>query len=143
MSTIVYPYLVTIIVAWFGAHLIKYIILKIKKERPDLKTLLFVSGGMPSSHSATSVALLTIIGLRDGTDSGLFGIAALFAMIVMHDAVRVRRSTGEQGAVLQALIQKLKSKIVPPPIIKGHTLMEVVVGAGLGLVIGVIVHILT
>lgn len=143
MSVFVSPYLITIAIAWIGAHIVKYTILRINKEHPSLKTLLFMSGGMPSSHSATSVALLTIIGLRDGTESGLFGIAALFTLIVMHDAVRVRRSSGEQGVALRALIEKIKSKIVAPPIIKGHTPLEVGIGAIFGVAVGIIVFLLT
>ena len=74
------PYLITIFIAWFGAHVIKYIVSYIKKERRGFRSQLFASGGMPSSHSATVMSMATIIGLRDGINSGLFGLAVLFVL---------------------------------------------------------------
>jgi len=136
-------YLIAILVAWFGAHIIKYIVSYIKKERRGFRSQLFASGGMPSSHSATVVAMATVIGFRDGIDSGLFGLAALFALIVMYDAVKVRRSSGEQGAALTELIKEQKSNVRLPRVAKGHTPVEVVIGAFLGVIIGSIVFLAT
>jgi acid phosphatase family membrane protein YuiD len=102
-----------------------------------------MSGGMPSSHSATVVAMATIIGLHDGIGSGLFALSALFALIVMYDAMKVRRSSGEQGEAIRELIKEQKSKVKLPRAAKGHTPMEVIAGASLGFVVGVIVFLLT
>ena len=142
-SEIISPYLITIAVAWFGAHVIKYIVGSIKKEKYGFKSHLFVSGGMPSSHSATAVAVMTIIGLRDNVNSGLFGLAVLFAMIVMYDAMKVRRSSGEQGEALRELIKEQKSEVKLPRAAKGHTPLEVIAGAFLGVIIGVVVFLST
>ena len=98
---------------------------------------------MPSSHSATVIALLVVIGLRDGLDSGLFGLAALFAAIVMYDAMMVRRSSGEQGEAIQALIRESSSKVPLPRAARGHTPLEVAVGAVLGVCMGYIVFLAT
>ena len=140
---LVSPYLITIFVAWFGAHIIKYIVGSTKEEKRGFRTHLFVSGGMPSSHSATAVALMTIIGLRDGINSGLFGLAVLFAMIVMYDAMKVRRSSGEQGEAIRELIKEQKSNVKLPRAAKGHTPLEVVFGAFLCTIIGVVVFFST
>lgn len=137
------PYLIAIIIAWFGAHIIKYVVSYIKKERRGFRSQLFTSGGMPSSHSATVMAMATIIGFRDGIDSGLFGLAVLFALIVMYDAVKVRRSSGEQGVALAELIKEQKSSVKLPRIAKGHTPLEVTIGALLGVIIGSIVFLAT
>ena len=137
------PYLITVFVAWFGAHIVKYIIGLIKKERHGFRSHLFVSGGMPSSHSTTAVALVTIIALRDGIGSGLFGLAVLFALIVMYDAVKVRRSSGEQGIAIQQLIKEQKSKVKLPRAAKGHTPLEVAIGAFFGVLIGLVVFLST
>jgi len=137
------PYLITIFIAWFGAHVIKYIVSYIKKERRGFRSQLFTSGGMPSSHSATVVSMATIIALRDGVSSGLFGLAILMSLIVMYDAMKVRRSSGEQGAAIIALIREQKSNIKLPRVSKGHTPTEVTIGAFLGVVIGVIVFLAT
>lgn len=128
-------------ISWPTAHLLKYIISVFKKEKYTLKAHLFRSGGMPSSHSATSVSVATLIGLRDGFGSGLFGIAMLFSIIVMYDAMKVRRSAGEQGEAIKALIKENKSATKPPRTAKGHTPLEVVAGCLLGVVLGVVVFI--
>ncbi len=143
LTDLVSPYLITIIVAWFGAHIIKYVISSIKKEKYGFRSHLFISGGMPSSHSTTAVALMTVIGLRDGLGSGLFGLATLFALIVMYDAMKVRRSSGEQGEAIQQLIKEQKSKVKLPRAARGHTPLEVVAGASLGLIIGIVVFLST
>jgi len=140
---VISPYLITIIVAWLGAHAIKYVISSINKEKYNLRSYLFISGGMPSSHSTTVIAMAMVIGLRDGFGSGLFGIAALFSLIVMYDAMKVRRSSGEQGAAIIKLIKETKSKIDPPRVAKGHTPLEVAVGAILGAIIGIVVFLST
>lgn len=129
--------------AWVTAHTIKFIIGYIKKEEQTIKTLLFISGGMPSGHSATVIAMTTIIGLRDGFGSGLFGIAVLLSTIVMYDAVKVRRSSGEQGLALRQLIRESGSNIELPRAAKGHNPLEVLLGAILGLLIGIVVYFAT
>ena len=137
------PYLIAVLIAWFGAHIVKYVIGYIKNEKYDFKTQLFMSGGMPSSHSTTVVALVTVIGMRDGIGSGLFGLGALFALIVMYDAVKVRRSSGEQGIAIQSLIKEQNSKVKLPRAAKGHTPLEVVIGAAFGVLIGIVVFLST
>jgi len=137
------PYLITILLAWLVAHLVKYIISSIKKEKQSIRSYLFISGGMPSAHSAAVVAMATIIGLKDGIGSGLFGLATLFAIIVMYDAMKVRRSAGEQGVVLLKLIKETKLKTAQPRVAMGHTPLEVSFGALLGLVIGIVVFLST
>lgn len=137
------PYLIGIIAAWFVAQGAKYLIVAVKQRSFSHFRQLYLSGNMPSSHSATVVALVTIVGLRDGIDGGLFSLAALFAAIVMYDAVMVRRSSGEQGVAIQQLIKEQKSTIALPRAAKGHTPVEVVVGALLGAIIGVVVFLAT
>ncbi|NTW61118.1 divergent PAP2 family protein [Candidatus Saccharibacteria bacterium] len=136
-------YLVAILAAWCMAHIIKYIVSKVKKEKHGIRSHLFRSGGMPSSHSASVVALASVIGLKDGFGSGLFGLSVLFAMIVMYDAVKVRRSSGEQGDAIHLMIKELKSNIKLPRSAKGHTPLEVFAGAILGLLVGIVVFFAT
>ena len=137
------PYLSVAALGWILAQGLKYVFAVIKTKRIGNFRQFYTSGNMPSSHSACVVGLATIIGLRDGIDSALFGIAFLFAAIVMYDAVMVRRSSGEQGIAIQELIKLGKSKIVLPRAAKGHTPAEVLVGAVLGLLIGLGVYFLT
>lgn len=137
------PYIVSFCAAWLVAHTIKYIIGKIKKEKLGIKSYVFVSGGMPSSHSATTVSLATVIGLSNGLDSAIFALALLFSVIAMYDALMVRRSSGEQGIAIQKLIKEQKSSVKLPKIAMGHRPIEVLAGAVLGLGIGIVVFLTT
>lgn len=139
------PYILTIAISWIVAQGSKYLIVAIKSK--DFRKLrqLYLSGNMPSAHSATVVSMATVVGLIHGFDSALFGISLMFAGVVMYDAVMVRRSVGEQGLAIQALIGAIKSNdpVAIPRSAKGHTPLEVLVGAALGVVIGVVVFIAT
>jgi acid phosphatase family membrane protein YuiD len=137
------PYLWAAGIAWIIAQGSKYLIAIIQSKTVRKFRSLYISGGMPSAHSATVMAVTTVVGLRDGIDSGLFGIVALLSAIVMYDAVMVRRSSGLQGDILTQLLKDTKSKIIVPRFAHGHQPLEVVVGAGLGCVIGAIVFFAT
>ncbi len=96
------------------------------------------SGGMPSSHSSMVTSLATAIGNRYGVDSGDFAIATIFAVIVMYDASGVRQAAGNQARVLNQILRELFSgKPLSEVKLKeliGHTWMEVIVGAIVGIV---------
>ena len=136
-------YLVAIVSAWLVAHIIKYAIAALRHQKLDFTRQLFISGGMPSSHAATSVAVWTVVLLVDGPSSVVFGLATLITLIVCYDAVKVRRSVGEQGEALQALIKASKKDIAMPRAARGHTPLEVFMGAILGLIVGFVVFIAT
>ena len=97
---------------------------------------LFQTGGMPSSHSAAVAALTTIVLLREGAQSPLFGATLFFSLIVMYDAAGLRRAAGRQATILNRLLEehqdrKLREQRLLELI--GHTPYEVFVGAGLGI----------
>ena len=140
---VISPYLWAVIIAWTSAHIVKYIIAIMRGNQKKFKSQIFISGGMPSSHVATSVALWVVILLIDGPTSGLFGLATLFVLVVGHDAVRVRRSSGEQGAALLQLLKETKSVAKIPYVANGHTLAEIAVGAVFGTAIGIVVFLAT
>ncbi len=138
------PYILTILISWVTAQGGKYIVAAIKAKSPTrVFRQLYLSGNMPSAHSATVVSMATIIGLREGFDSAIFGLAAVIAGVVMYDAIMVRRSVGEQGQAIQDLIKGTKLEVLLPRAAKGHTPLEVAVGAILGLIIGLVVFIAT
>ena len=99
-------YLIAIAAAWVVAQGAKFLIESVRKGGPINYKNLYSSGDMPSSHTATVIALMTVVGLKNGVESAVFGIATLFAAIVMYDAVMVRRSSGEQGAAISELIKE-------------------------------------
>lgn len=137
------PYMVAIIAAWLIAQGAKYLLIAIRSRDFSHIRQLYLSGNMPSAHSATVVSLTILIALKDGISSGLFGLSMLFAAIVMYDAMMVRRSTGEQGIAIQALIKEQHSKVALPRAARGHTPFEVLVGALLGAIIGLVVFLAT
>lgn len=137
------PYIIAILAAWILAQGAKYFIVAVKQRRFDHVRRLYLSGDMPSAHSATVTALTVVVALRDGITSAIFSVVALFAAIVMYDAMMVRRSSGEQGKAIQQLIKEQKSRVPLPRAAKGHTPVEVAVGALLGVVIGAVVFLAT
>ncbi|MBI2102296.1 divergent PAP2 family protein [Candidatus Woesearchaeota archaeon] len=94
---------------------------------------------MPSSHSAFVVALATSIYLGEGTTSA-FAISLVLALIVLRDAFGVRRSVGMEGKAIQKLFQMhhLKSRFHYS---LGHTPLQVVVGALIGLAVAVLIYL--
>lgn len=137
------PYLLAALVAWAVAQGSKYVTSVVRSGSFADWRQLYISGGMPSAHSAIIVAVTTVIGLIDGVESGLFALAVLVSVIVMYDAVMVRRSSGLQGETLKALITEVKSMLKPPHVARGHEPLEVVAGALLGGGVGYIVFLAT
>lgn len=138
------PYLIAIIAGWIIAQGMKYVLVALKNRNFDHIRQLYLSGNMPSAHSATTMALATVVGLINGIDSAIFAVATLFAGVVMYDAIMVRRSVGEQGIAIQTLIKLAKNqRMVIPRAARGHTPLEVLVGASLGVIIGMVVFIAT
>ncbi len=134
------PYLLAIALSWIVAQGLKYIIVTLKERKLSYLRQLYLSGNMPSAHSASTVALMTLIGLIEGTDTAVFAVSALFASVVMYDAIMVRRSVGEQGVAIETLIRLAKNKsLLVPRSARGHTPLEVLAGAALGVVIATIV----
>lgn len=102
------------------------------------------SGGMPSSHSATVCALATAAGYQYGGGSFQFAITAIFAIVVMYDAIGVRRETGLQAQVINEMMDFFKTMGQPVSYEEklkefvGHTPMQVLVGAILGILIALL-----
>ena len=98
------------------------------------------SGGMPSSHSAISVCLATIMGMQYGFESGIFAFSVVFALVVMADAAGVRRAAGKQAALLNKLANSTKEFRAEKDLkeLLGHTPVEVFAGAALGILVAVI-----
>lgn len=125
--------------AWAIAQTLKVVLTLIITREFD-KTRMWGSGGMPSSHSSTTCALMMMIGYSHGFDSALFALSFAFSAIVMYDAAGVRRSTGKNAAVLNRLIDDLyKDGSFKEEHLKelvGHTPIQVLAGALLGILIG-------
>ena len=90
------------ITGWFVAQVLKTII-HIIVNKQFVAERLVGGGGMPSSHSATVCALTTASGMKYGVGSFEFAVSFVLAMIVMYDAMGVRRETGKQAKLLNSV----------------------------------------
>ncbi|GAC1508277.1 MAG: divergent PAP2 family protein [Candidatus Dormibacteraceae bacterium] len=129
------------VVAWAIAQAAKVIMTSMRQRRLNLRVLA-ETGGMPSSHAAIVMGLTSAVGKYAGVSSAAFAIALIFSFVVMYDAAGLRRAAGRQAAILNRLVedlvhmrgmqeQRLRELL-------GHTPVEVLVGAMLGIVVGLI-----
>ena len=134
-------FLLPALLAWAIAQVLKVCVILVRKRHLDLRVLA-ETGGMPSSHSAIVAALTTSIGRLNGVSSDTFAIALIFSIVVMYDAQGVRRAAGRQAAVLNRLIDDLVAQrgIQETRLreLLGHTPVEVLVGAALGIAVGLV-----
>jgi uncharacterized protein len=122
------------------AQFIKSIVLifksRAKSFRDVIATFLWKTGGMPSSHSALAISIAASIAIADGPNTSLFILALFFALVVIRDAMGVRRAAGLQAKALNLLGKELASKLGiafhPVREVHGHSPSEVIVGGLLG-----------
>jgi uncharacterized protein len=134
-------FLLAPLIAWAIAQAAKVILTSMRQRRLNLRVLA-ETGGMPSSHAAIVMGMTTAVGKYAGVSSAAFAIALIFSFVVMYDAAGLRRAAGRQAAILNRLVedlvhmrgmqeQRLRELL-------GHTPIEVVVGAVLGIGVGLI-----
>lgn len=144
------------VLAWILAQIFKFIITLAVTKKAKVERF-WGPGGMPSAHSATVCALCIAISRQSGYSSTEFALSFVLAAIVMYDAMGVRRAAGEQAKVLNKLLLVNKSfkvlsikkrKLEDPKLalqqtehkelkeIIGHTPIEVMAGAILGILFG-------
>ena len=135
---------ISAILGWFVAQVLKTLIHMIINKKFVAERMVG-SGGMPSSHSSTVCALATAAGMKYGGGSYEFAIAIMLAIIVMYDAMGVRRETGKQGRVLNEMLEiftNMGNQISAEEKLKefvGHTPLQVLIGAILGIIIAIVI----
>ena len=136
-----WKYIVPPILARTIAQITKVAYMSWRQRRLNLRVLAEM-GGMPSSHSAIVMGLTTGIGRIDGLSSPAFAIALIFSFVVMYDAAGVRRAAGRQAAILNRLVEDMVAmRGIREERLRellGHTPVEVLVGAALGILVGLI-----
>ena len=124
-------------------QLLKLIVYWIREKKLKLIHLT-EAGGMPSAHSAMVCALSTTVGLQYGFGSPIFAVTTAFSLIVMYDAMGVRRATGKQSVILNKILQDTyKGEEISEEKLSelmGHSPIEVFFGAILGIVIALILY---
>ena len=138
------PILTVALLAWFVAQVLKTLINFILLGKFQLERM-WGDGGMPSAHSATVCAMVIATARSEGFSSAIFAVAAVVAIITMHDAMGVRRETGEQAKVLNKMIEQwIEVTEKNNPFLQnmhlkemvGHTPLQVVAGVLLGSLVG-------
>ncbi len=129
--------------AWVLAQIVKLILHIVRTHKFD-SAFLFRLGGMPSSHSAAAVAVATSVGLTEGFGGPAFAVALTLSAIVMIDAQSVRRAAGQQARLLNQIVEELfkthhfpQQKMVE---FLGHTRLEVLLGALMGVLTALLLH---
>jgi uncharacterized protein len=116
--------------------------IKSNHQKISLKNVLAYSG-MPSGHSALVISLVTIVGLKSGWLSPIFAVSFVLAMIVIRDAIGLRRYLGEHSHIFNELVRDLKEEPDKPldrnyPHLLekiGHTPAQVIVGGLIGFLV--------
>lgn len=140
-----HPIFLAGITSWLSAQFIKTLLDliygRIHSFAGLVEDLFWRTGGMPSSHSALVCSACTTIGFRYGINSDFFMFSMIFFLVVIRDAVGVRRSSGNQAQKLNELGTTLKEKGLIDEYkktkeINGHTPIQVMFGCILGLLVG-------
>ena len=138
--------LISAVAGWFIAQILKTFIHTIFSGQFNAERLVG-SGGMPSSHSATACALATASCCEYGTGSFEFAITLILAIIVMYDAMGVRRETGIQAKLLNDILEAFenmgRSELTAYDKLKefvGHTPLQVLMGAILGVLTAIVIY---
>ena len=141
-----YP-LTAFLVALVIAQAVKPFIMLVKTGEFRLSYLI-ASGGYPSSHSSSVVALCLSTGLKEGFDSTFFAITFAIMVIVLFDSVNVRYYSGRNISLTKQLVEDMKYIIeMKDPIydekfkeVLGHTKLELVAGVLLGIFISAVLY---
>lgn len=114
------------------------------KGNYNIRGMFFTYGGMPSSHTAFVTSMSVMVAYTEGLNSSNFGIAMVLSLIVITDAVILRRYIDNHGKAVKMLVERLpadEQKNYPPIATKlEHTIPQVLVGAGVGIVIASLIY---
>lgn len=133
--------IVSAALSWLTAQILKTVFYAFKSDKLNFERLIG-AGGMPSSHTAMVLSALIAIGRTEGTDSALFGLAAVVSAVVIYDAMNVRHAAGLHAKELNTINRlfnfRIKEENSGKVSIKdlneflGHTPLEVLGGAVVG-----------
>ncbi|MEB9164132.1 divergent PAP2 family protein [Bacillus cereus] len=112
--------LMAAVISWFLAQLTKVVFKLVKTGEFDFAKF-FASG----------------VGVVEGVESSMFAVATIFAIIVMYDASGVRLAVSKQAKILNDFFHGRETEYKKLNELVGHTPYEVVVGALLGIIVGV------
>jgi len=134
------------VLSWLSAQLFKIPFNYVRTKQWDLKSCM-QAGGFPSSHSSAVCTLCIGVAKLYGFDSTVFAIVAVFAGIVMYDAMGVRRAAGDQAKVINLLTEFMEDFAKKDfsfdnlREVLGHTPIEVAAGIAWGVGVGLLMPV--
>jgi acid phosphatase family membrane protein YuiD len=138
------PVFLTCVIVSVLAQMLKLPLEYLRTKQWDW-SLLFSTGGMPSSHSAVVTAAAAGVGHYNGFDTPLFGLAFAIAMVVIYDATNIRRQAGFHAQQINRIIQEIFEGKVKPvqefqelKEVLGHSPVEAIGGVILGILVSLI-----
>ena len=133
-------------ISYFVSQLLKTIFYVSRNHKINFK-IWAQMGGMPSSISSFVAAMSTSAGLINGFKSTEFAIFLGFTLIIMYDAAGLRRSTARIGTVMNKIIKDIinnqSKQLYTEKLFEllGHTPIEVLTGALIGIVFAIACHV--
>lgn len=125
----------SVVSAWALTQALKIVVNFFQEKK--IKWHRFIEpGGMPSSHAAMVIALLSGVGIKEGISSNIFIVTLIFSLAIIYEAIGVRKEVGQQAQMINYIIKKLSlEKKVKKKFRErlGHEPLEVVVGSFIGL----------
>lgn len=134
--------LLSFVLGWLLAQTGKLMGDMVSQKRPltfrEVVDCFVRSGGMPSGHTASFVALTTFFAIQNGLFANITVLSMAMTIIVVYDAVNVRYAVGEQGKMLNVIASSSNVKKKKIRVVEGHTIPQAIVGGIIGLMIGLI-----
>lgn len=141
------PVIVAAVAGWAAAQVLKFLLYLVQNASVRLERL-YGSGGMPSSHSSMVCAAFICAGRVAGWTSPVAAVMFVVAAITMYDAANVRLEAGKHAKQLNEIMKQLLAQGATSDTKKeefkellGHTPLQVVCGAVLGIVIGAVIPV--
>ena len=136
-----HPWFISAFLAGGSAQFLKFLVASIRARKPVWREM-FTAGGIPSGHSALVSALAFAIGFTEGFDAPYAMIAVGLGLIVLVDAVTLRREAGEHARLLNKIVRHLNGvneedrlEVAKLEESLGHSVREMLAGVAFGAVI--------
>jgi len=119
--------------AWFLTQGLKVVVTFFQESRWRWHRFI-EPGGMPSSHAAMVISLLTGVGIKEGILSTLFAVTLIFSLVIIYEAIGVRKKVEQQARVLNQISRRFTQDEVKKDLQEtlGHKPLDVVVGSIIG-----------
>ncbi|QVK21629.1 divergent PAP2 family protein [Mycoplasmatota bacterium] len=108
-------------------------------------TVMFSTGGMPSSHTALVTTLTLSLAMISGFDSIEFAISFVFSAVVIHDSMGIRYEAGKHASILNQIALDISHVVKKKELynqkfkeLLGHKPIEVFGGFVVGLIVALI-----